>query len=67
MSDPAPCPTCGVDYRPDRTDGACPVCRTRAPGAALTAPAPLDRRVLVVAVSAVDFLALAAVAWWLFG
>lgn len=62
------CARCAVDYRPALTDGACPVCRTPAPGHTPAADAPgLDLRVLVVGVSAVDVLLLALGAWWVFG
>lgn len=69
MTEPShDCPRCGVTYRPAWTDGACPICRTPAPG---HVPAddvePLDLRILLVGVSAVDFLLLALLAWWLFG
>ncbi len=69
MSDEAiDCPRCEVTYRPARTDLACPVCRTPAAGTPdQTERNGLDHRALVIAVSAVDFLALALVALWLFG
>lgn len=69
MTDPThTCPRCAVTYRPARTDLACPVCRTPAPGHVPEDDVPgLDLRVLLVGVSAVDFLALALVAWWLLG
>ena len=68
VPDPHTCVRCDVRYRPGLTDGACPVCRTPAPGhAATVASDGLDLRVLVVGVSAVDVLLLALAAWWVFG
>lgn len=62
------CVRCDVEYRPERTDGACPICGTAAPGHERPGEAPgLDVRVLVVAVSALDFLLLGVAAWWVFG
>lgn len=62
------CPRCAVDYRPERTDGACPVCRTPAPGHERPdGAARLDVRTLVLGVSALDFLLLGVAAWWVFG
>lgn len=62
------CVRCAVAYRPDRTDGACPICRTPAPGHERPDERPgLDVRTLVLGVSALDFLLLAAAAWWVFG
>lgn len=68
MTDRIDCDRCAVTYRPDLTDGACPICRTPAPGFEVAeVTARLDLLTVVVAVSAVDFLLLALAAWWVFG
>lgn len=68
MTDRHACARCAVDFDPARTDGACPVCRTPAPGHDTAAPGRgLDLSAFVVGVSAVDLLVLAGAAWWLFG
>lgn len=65
------CGRCDVTFRPDRTDGECPICREPAPG---FAPAGRNgaehvdlRTVIVVGMSAVNLLFLAVLAAVLFG
>ena len=66
------CGRCEVDYRPDRTDGACPVCRTPAPDAMLDeTPSRFaiedTRAAVLLGMSALNFLLLDIVALMLFG
>lgn len=65
------CGRCAVTFRPDRTDGECPICREPAPGytaAARDGAEHLDlRTVIVVGMSAANLLFLAVLAAVLFG
>lgn len=60
------CARCEVRYRPERTDGECPICREVAPGhegRGQSADDGIDlRAMIVVGMSAVNLLFLAALA-----
>jgi hypothetical protein len=70
-ADRVACGRCAVTFRPDLTDGECPICREPAPGSenvVRDGTEHLDlRTVIVVGMSAVNLLFLAVLAAVLFG
>lgn len=64
------CTRCDVRYRPERTDGECPICREVAPGHTGRADGDqgIDlRATIVVGMSALNLLFLAALAMLFLG
>lgn len=67
------CRRCSVEYRADRTDGACPVCRVPAADDVLGPAAPSrwaiedTRSAVILGMSAVNFLFLDVIALALLG